>query len=502
MLMTDELYVEQTAMIGEELRRAVGSAKLMDDDLTLTTYGYDGGPAPFSKPAFVVLPTTRDEVRHTLMIANKYKMPVGTIAAGVNVASLVVPPNGGILMDLRNMNKILEINTDSGYAVIEPGCNFDKLTGALREKGFRFQMPTAPGGATPLGNHLLKPSGSLSTRHLDSILDLEVVQPDGAIIKTGSSHFEGAGSSLRYGPYPDLTGLYCCSYGTLGIVTKAAVKIYPINECSKVVLVGFDTFADAVDFIKDAIANNIPEHCIIWNWSLYQAFNLSDSENTVVEFPKSFKSNPFDAPQGFPYSMVTMFLSGYEESVDANIKVSEKVAQKHNGKQFSDAEARALLPVGMKGWDKLYADYRPQVPIALYGLGRNMVWIVHNEPKDIKELEKWAVEELDKEGIRPVCYYAHSFDFGRSIFFRLFAFAEASNLELRLKIGAKFSEMYDTAMKKYNALPYRYNIGDFVRDTGGYYELLKKIKLAVDPNNILNPSVNLFDSELFEGDKQ
>jgi FAD/FMN-containing dehydrogenase len=62
--------------------------------------------------------------------------------------------------------------------------------------------------------------------------------------------------------------------------------------------------------------------------------------------------------------------------------------------------------------------------------------------------------------------------------------------------------MYDTAMKKYNALPYRYNVGDFVRGTGGYYELLKKIKLAVDPNNILNPSINLFDDELFEGEKQ
>jgi glycolate oxidase len=436
------------------------------------------------------------------MIANRYKVPVGTISSGVNVASLVVPPDRGILLDLRMMNQILEINTDSGYAVIEPGCNFDKLSGALREKGFRFQMPTAPGGATPVGNHLLKPSGSLSTRHLDSMLDLEVVLPDGSIIKTGSSHFDGAGSSLRYGPFPDLTGLYCCSYGTLGVVTKAAVKIYPINECSKVVLAGFDTFAAAVDFIKDTIANNIPEHCIIWNWSLYQAFNLSDSENTRVTIPESFKNDPFDAPPGFPYCMVTSFLSGYEESVNANVAVSKRVAEKHGGKQLTDEEARALLPVGMKGWDKLYADYRPQVPIALYGIGRNMVWIVHNEPKDIKELEKWAVRELDNEGIRPVCYYAHPFDFGRSVFFRLFAFAEASDHALRDKIGAKFSQMYDVAMKKYNALPYRYNVQDYIRGTGGYYDLLKKIKLGVDPNNILNPGLNLFDRELFEGENK
>ena len=195
--MTSKTNLEIKDNFCEELKNILGADKVKDDSISLAAYGYDGGPAPFSRPAVIVLPRNRDDVKEILSVADKYRIPVGVISAGVNVASLVIPPKGGILIDFRLMNKIIEINTDSGYAVIEPGVNFDKLTGALNKKGFRFQMPTAPGGASVLGNHLLKPSGSFSTRHLDAIIDLEVVLPDGTIIKTGSLPPNHSKSSSR-----------------------------------------------------------------------------------------------------------------------------------------------------------------------------------------------------------------------------------------------------------------------------------------------------------------
>lgn len=489
------LKENEERVIRRKLRNAIGEEKVKDDELSLATYAFDASPRPFSKPLCVVLPASRDDVRETLLIANRYRIPVAVMSSGVTQRGHTVSLEGGIAIDLRRMNKVIEINTDAGYAVIEPGVNFDKFSGELSKKGFRCHMTTAPGGAAVLGNNLLRSSGSLSTRQLDSILDVEVVLPDGAIANTGSSHFPGVGSHMRYGPFPDLSGLFCCAYGTLGVITKAAIRIYPINESTKVSVATFDSFASAVDFVKDIINHNIPEHCIIWNWQLYRMFEISNPDNPVFEIPTELTKDPVQAPAGSPYSVVTSFLSGYEETIKSHDKVCAKVAQKYGGNVLSQKEAEGMLPGSMKGWDQLYVKYRPVVPLSFFGLGKYLPWIVMTEPKDVKDLEKWAVKEISKLS-KPVSYYAQPFDFGRSIFFRIFVFPEASNKKLIEAVGKTYSNMYKEAMKRYGAIPYRHNPGQpFISDTGGYYDLLKRIKQAVDPNNILSPHIALFKEE-------
>lgn len=213
-----------------------------------------------------------------------------------------IPEKNGIVIDLRRMDRIIEINTDSGYAVVEPGVNFDRLSAALAEKGFRCTIPTAPGEASPLGNYISRPSGSLANRHLDCIVDLEVVLPDGTFLNTGSSQFPNVGSSLRYGPSPDLAGLFCCAYGTLGVITKVALRIYPINESNRVNLAAFDKFENAVDFVKDLINHNIPEHCIIWNWQLFKALEVG-LVGGEYKIPPETRLDARKPPKGIPYNI-------------------------------------------------------------------------------------------------------------------------------------------------------------------------------------------------------
>jgi FAD/FMN-containing dehydrogenase len=263
MVISAEKTQHDRQAFGRELRKAIGKDKVKDQEVVLVTYMSDVSPVPAHKPGFVVLPETKEDVIATLKLANKYLIPVTVMAGGVSVAGYSIPTEGGIVMDMHRMDRIIEINTDSGYAVVEPGCSFDKLTAALREKGFRALIPTAPGSSSAMGSALGRPSTNMCTRHLDAVLDLEVVLPDGTEFCTGSSHFPGAGSSLRYGPFADLAGLYTCGYGTMGIITRAALRIYPINEANRVNIAAFDSFSDAVDFVKDIIDNNIPEHCII-----------------------------------------------------------------------------------------------------------------------------------------------------------------------------------------------------------------------------------------------
>src|SRR4030042_1227847 len=102
----------------------------------------------------VVLPENKEDVKATLMLANEYGIPVTPLLRGVNLAGYTLPSEGGILLDLRRMNRIIEINTDSGYAVVEAGVNFDILTAALLKVGFRCAVPTSPGGSAVVGNSL------------------------------------------------------------------------------------------------------------------------------------------------------------------------------------------------------------------------------------------------------------------------------------------------------------------------------------------------------------
>jgi FAD/FMN-containing dehydrogenase len=477
-----------------ELRKAIGANKVKDDDVVLVTYAADASPAPWRKPGYIVLPESKKDVVATLKLANKYKIPLTVMAGGVSVAGYSIPAEGGIVMDMHRMNSIIEINTDSGYAVVEPGVSYDKFTAALREKGFRAPIPTAPGSSSALGNALGRPSSSLANRHLDAVLDLEVILPDGTEFQTGSSHFPKAGSSLRYGPFADLAGLYTCGYGTMGIVTRAALRIYPINEANRVNIAAFDSFSEAVDFVKDIINNNIPEHCIIWNWQLYETFALDTSKPGTV-IPDMLKIDPRHPPTGLPYCIVTTFLSGYEEMMIASEKALAKVAKKFNGRTLNMKEIRQLIPVPMAGWTEIYGRYH-QIDPTFFGLGKYMSWIMFAEPKDVKEMEKYAVSELAMLNITPVCYYSQPFDFGRSIFFRIFAFPDPKDQGLIEKVSLKFNEMFDVAMERYGAIPMRHKAYlPCIDQTGGFYEALKRIKKALDPNNILNPSLGIFPEE-------
>jgi FAD/FMN-containing dehydrogenase len=474
-----------------ELKELIGAEKVRDDEITLVTYGRvrHGFDAmwPFRKPCFVVFPEAREDVVETLKLANRYKIPVTSVGTA---AIMLGTTEGGIIIDQRRRDRVLEIKTDSGYAVIEPGVSFDRLSSALRGTGFKCSVGTMPGPGTILGQALGRGSQSFSTRYLNLILDLEVVLPNGTVFSTGSSHFENVGSHLRYGPYPDLAGLYTCAYGAMGVITKAAIRIHPVNEATRIHYAGFDNYSDAVDYVKDLINNNIPEHTFIWNWHMYLTWPL-DSEGMETVMPEIIESEITKPPEGTPYNLVSTLLSGYKELVDVYEKVCAKVAKKCHGRVLSEKEVGKRFPATLAGFNQQYGDYQYREDTH-WSKGRFVGWYVFAEPKDIKEVEKFAVNEFVKFGkeINPVNYYSHPFDFGRSFLLRIAGFPDPTSIELRKKIAKRFDEMYDLALKRYRAVPIRPIGSD---RAGTYMEVLRSIKKALDPNNILNRDAGLFE---------
>jgi FAD/FMN-containing dehydrogenase len=469
----------------QELKKAIGARKVRDDEITLVTHGrinHGFDPMlPYQKPSMVVFPETREDVVETLRIANKYKISVNP----VGTAQMFLPTaEGDIILDQRRRDRIIEINTDSGYAILEPGVCHDKLISALRGTGYKCEVGTMTGSATVLAGGLGRGSKSFSNRHFTSILDLEVVLPDGTIFNTGSMMYDGVGPHLRYGPHPELAGLYMMSGGMFGVITKFAVRLHPINELSRVHIAGFSNFSDAVDYVKDVVNHNIPEHCIIWNWHMYQTWPL-DPEGMETVMPEILKTDIRKPPEGTPYSMVTSFLSGYEEQVEFYENMCAKIAQKYHGRAYPQEEVEKRWPQTMAGLRQQYEDYSYREGTH-WSRGRWSGFVLWAEPKDIKEIEKMCVKEFAELGprARPINNYAHPFDYGRTFLFRYAGFPETDDTEIREKIFKKSMELVDVALKKYHAVPL--GGGVYTEGVKAYLGVLGRIKRALDPNDILN----------------
>jgi hypothetical protein len=157
------------------------------------------------------------------------------------------------------MNKIIEVNTDARYMIVEPGVTSAQAWKFMQENypNYKPGIPDgAPPSATILGDHLDRGFHFLSTRYgsaADAVLGLEVVLPTGEIVCTGSYALPTAKNFYKWMFGPDLTGLFLGAQGTLGIVTKMAVKIFPMAKFRDVVAFGANNWKHIVDPCLDVL---------------------------------------------------------------------------------------------------------------------------------------------------------------------------------------------------------------------------------------------------------
>ena len=222
----------------KELEEIVGKEFASNRLEDLYIYSQDPG-ASLPRPVdFVVMPNTSKEVQGILKLANREKIPIVPMGGGLTLSGLVIPLKRGIVMDMKRMNKIIEVNELSRFALIEAGVTTGQLLGYLNINHPDLQppIPDAPPSATIAGNALIHGSGYLSQKfgdHGSMINGLEVVLPDGEIYKLGSC----AVSDYWFtrGPIPDLIGMFISSFGTIGVITKLSIKLYPKHKMRNIV---------------------------------------------------------------------------------------------------------------------------------------------------------------------------------------------------------------------------------------------------------------------------
>ncbi|MHA1803508.1 MAG: FAD-binding oxidoreductase [Promethearchaeota archaeon] len=219
----------------QELEGIVGEKYVTDKDFMKAAYSRNVDPAfPDRWADVIVRPETTEEVSEIVKIANKYKIHMVPRGGGADLVGGSVT-EGGILIDLTRMNKIIHLDEDNFYCEVECGITWGSLLSQLHEKGVTTGIigPGSGYSATIGGGLSNSTAGFGSTKYglvPDICLGLEVVLPDpkGTIIRTGAAANKYAKPFCRYGVAPDFTGLFMGDVGTLGIKTKASLKLFPL----------------------------------------------------------------------------------------------------------------------------------------------------------------------------------------------------------------------------------------------------------------------------------
>ena len=223
---------EDVARAKEMLAEALGEAWVTDDPVILIGYSRDQGPLPSQYPHLVVMPETTEDVAEVYRIANECKVDVIPMGTGLNTMGLHIPMYGGIIMDLRRMDKVLEVDGENCYMVIQPGVNYLVAQVEAQKVKCRVLNPSTAATAGVISNHAFCNINTLASKYgfgIDNIVDMTMVMPDGTILKTGPAAY-GAVKAHVPGPGPDMASLFRYAFGQLGTVTEMTLRIYPEAE--------------------------------------------------------------------------------------------------------------------------------------------------------------------------------------------------------------------------------------------------------------------------------
>lgn len=245
-------YNPVTEEVLAALRDALGEEFVKNDPETLERYKTDEEPDPHYHhlPEVVVLPGNTEEVAAVMKLANKFLVPVTPRSAGTSVSCGAIPVCGGIVLLLERMDKILEMNEDAMYMVVEAGARTSEIQAKANEAGLLYAGDPCSAESCLIGGNIATNAGGNkavrygTTRH--QVYSIEVVTPQGEIVELGSRLKK---CSTGY----CLDQLIMGSEGTLGIITKATLKLLPLCPYRIDILAIFTDINKAVDLVPSLI---------------------------------------------------------------------------------------------------------------------------------------------------------------------------------------------------------------------------------------------------------
>ncbi|MEM2424738.1 MAG: FAD-binding oxidoreductase [Candidatus Bathyarchaeia archaeon] len=349
-----EISEEVRRKVIEELKNAIGSEKVRDEPHIRSLYR--GGrysvltrAIAVKLPDIVVYPKSVEDVQRTLLIASKFKVPVTPVG---NFTVPAVPIMGGIVLDMMSMNKIHKIDPEHNYVIIEPGVTIAQLRQVLGPKYLIAK------GSYPASFSVLNPHACFGVQHnftnrmWDNVIGLEVVMADGSIIYTGSmlygevEHWTDVQTT-----FTKLTDIFIPSHGCLGIITKAAIRIWPALDEATIFIFGFSNFESAIKWSHEMSKSPVVDQTMVYSWVATGFYGAPAALLLGLDwFEARANYEQDDPPQEispFPYYGYIQ-TRGHSEVIGATLKAAQRIAEKFNGIYLPEEDLLKKPLIG--GW--------------------------------------------------------------------------------------------------------------------------------------------------------
>lgn len=428
-------------------------------------YARDPGLMPAHEPDYVVMPATAQQIQKIVRLANEEKMPVVPMGAGMSLTGLIIPLRGGVVIDMKRMNRILEVNERARYVIVEGGTSQGMLKAYL-EKNYprlRHSIPDSPATATIAANVMIHGQGRLTQQYgfnSDMVTGLEVVLPSGEICKIGSCSLSPDWFS-KGAPLPDLSGLFLGWLGATGIISKVGLKLYPRKKMRDVEVFVTDREDLVPDIVYELTHTEMVEDINVFAQPLPMIFR--DNHHVTI-----FITGDTDEEVEFKRKMIWLALDGFIKSKDGGF-MSVLPAMKST---FLDMPQRSV---------SRFADVKKGGGFEYSG----PIVLVERYPECIRKLAKLASQyDLAYSAMARIIGRGHCMMFGFSFTFNRAdrdmmdrvrkALREVS--DYALTIGGIFWKptVEEQTMALENMDPHTRN-------------LMMMIKKNLDPNGIMNP---------------
>ena len=275
-------------------------------------HGRDESPYPVTPPDAVVFCESTDDVAFVVGLAAAHDVPVIPFGIGSSLEGHLLAVQGGVSLDLSRMNRLVRVNPEDLTVTVEAGVTREQLNREIKDTGLFF--PIDPGAnATIGGMAATRASGTNAVRYgtmRENVLGLTVVTASGEVVHTGT---RARKSSAGY----DLTRLFVGSEGTLGVMTEITLKLYPLPEAVSAAICHFPGIAEAVDATIQIIQMGVPiARCELLDANSVRAVNRYE-KLTLREQP-----------------MLLMEFHGSEAGVKEQAEIVQAIAREHGGEDF------------------------------------------------------------------------------------------------------------------------------------------------------------------------
>jgi len=417
-------------------------------------------------PDFIIHPKSVEEISKIFILANEYKIPVTIWGGGSGSQGGALPLFGGILIDTKKMNNIYGIDSYSMTVEVDAGIILQHLEWELEKHGFSTMHDPASSYCATVGGFIAhRGTGVLSTKYgkfEDMIINMEVVLPNGKVIKTLPIPKTACGQ--------DLNQFFIGSEGAFGMITKATLKIHRIPDVRKFRAFVFKDLTTGLRVGQKLMAENLQP-------SVIRLYNETETKELIKRVLGIDKKGVY-LVYGF---------DGKEDMVELQLKYAKEIADNEQGEDLG-------YELGEQWWNSKYKFFFPPYMYRLpQCFGTLDTVATYSNIEGVYNAMKTVIENKYSPQARFIAHFSHWFDWGCMLYARFIIDNPTHDPHEVLHLyNSIWNDCLRAAIKKGGVLNEHHGVGLKLgrlmkEQYGDAFTLIKDLKRIMDPNNILNP---------------